>query len=126
MAGMPNGFVENVASLPWTLMGVVAYAAAGARARLPRFWMVFLAVFGLLAMGPFVRIAGVETYIPTPWALLRYLPIVGAARMPTRFTILVALGALAIVLLVLGGTLAWRANDDARRDRAAWFMAGGF
>jgi hypothetical protein len=37
--------------------------------------------------------------------------------------ILVALGASAIVLLVLGGTLAWRANDDARRDRAAWFMA---
>jgi hypothetical protein len=37
--------------------------------------------------------------------------------------ILVALGVLAIVLLVLGGTLSWRANDDARRDRAAWFMA---
>jgi hypothetical protein len=35
-------------------------------------------------------------------------------------TILAALGVLVIVLLVLGGT---RANDDARRDRAAWFMA---
>jgi hypothetical protein len=31
------------------------------------------------------------TYIPTPWALLRYLPIIGAARTPTRISILVML-----------------------------------
>ena len=43
--------------------------------------------------------------------------------MSRKTRILVALGALAIVLLVLGGALSWRANDDARRDRAAWFMA---
>ena len=43
--------------------------------------------------------------------------------MSRKARILVALGVLVIVLLVLGGTLAWRANDGARRDRAAWFMA---
>ena len=42
--------------------------------------------------------------------------------MSRKARILVALGVLVIALLVLGG-LAWRANDDARRDRAAWFMA---
>jgi hypothetical protein len=43
--------------------------------------------------------------------------------MSRKTRILAALGVLVIVLLALGGTLAWRANDDARRDRAAWFMA---
>jgi hypothetical protein len=32
-------------------------------------------------------VAGVETYIPGPWAILRYVPIIGGARMPTRFVV---------------------------------------
>ena len=43
--------------------------------------------------------------------------------MSRKTWILVALGVVVIVLLVLGGTLARRANDGVRRDRAAWFMA---
>ena len=45
-----------------------------------------------LALGPFITVAQQLTYIPTPWALLRYLPIIGAARTPTRMTIVVMLG----------------------------------
>jgi hypothetical protein len=54
-------------------------------------WLIFTGVFVWLALGPFVSVAEQLTYIPTPWAVLRYLPIVGAARMPTRMTILVML-----------------------------------
>ena len=43
--------------------------------------------------------------------------------MSRKTQILAALGVLVIVLLVVGGTLARRASDGARRDRAAWFMA---
>lgn len=43
--------------------------------------------FALLALGPFIRVAGIETYVPGPWALLRYVPIIGGARMPTRFVV---------------------------------------
>jgi len=43
--------------------------------------------------------------------------------MSRKMWILAALGVLVVVLLVLGGKLARRANDDARRDRAVWFMA---
>jgi hypothetical protein len=43
--------------------------------------------------------------------------------MSRKTRILVTLGAVVIVLLALGGTLAWRVKDDARRDRAAWFLA---
>ena len=43
--------------------------------------------------------------------------------MSSKTRILVVLGVLVIALIVLGGTLARRANDETRRDRAAWFMA---
>ena len=38
--------------------------------------------FAALALGPFVHVAGLNTYIPGPWALLRYVPVLGMARMP--------------------------------------------
>jgi hypothetical protein len=49
-----------------------------------------------------VHFAGFNTFIPGPWALLRYLPIIGAARTPTRFSVVVALG----VAVLFAGALA--------------------
>jgi hypothetical protein len=46
---------------------------------------------GLLALGPFVHVAGVNTFIPGPWALLRYLPVIGLVHTPARFAILFTL-----------------------------------
>jgi hypothetical protein len=40
-----------------------------------------------LALGPFVHIGGVNTFVPGPWALLRYVPIITATRMPARYAI---------------------------------------
>jgi hypothetical protein len=42
-----------------------------------------------------------NTYIPTPWVLLRYVPVIGAARMPTRLSILVILGMSVLVAFAL-------------------------
>ena len=42
--------------------------------------------FGLLTLGSFLTVAGVNTNFQA-MALLRYVPIVGAARMPARFSI---------------------------------------
>lgn len=98
---LPGGFAENVASIPWVAIGILVAAAAYARMRLPRYWVVFTAFFGLLALGPFIEIAGVATYVPTPWTLLRYVPVIGAARMPTRFTILVMFGIAMLVAFAL-------------------------
>ena len=67
------------------------------------FWM--LGIFAALSLGPFVQVAGVNTYVPGPWALLRYLPIVGLARMPGRFAVVAALAAavrFALALKALG------------------------
>ena len=71
----------------------VWYAHSG----LPRYWLGGTWCFAARALGPFGRVAGVLTYIPTPWALVRYLPVVGAARMPTRIAVLVTFG-LAVLL----------------------------
>jgi hypothetical protein len=98
---LPGGFVENVASIPWVAIGVLALAIGFARARLPRYWLVFTVFFGLLALGPFIAIAGVRTYVPTPWALLRYVPVIGAARMPTRFAVVVMFGVAVLVAFAL-------------------------
>jgi hypothetical protein len=89
---LPAGFHENVAALPWVALLVIAGAAYWTRSRPHKGWIVFTAVFACLALGPFITIARHLTYIPTPWALFRYLPIVGAARMPSRMTIVVMLG----------------------------------
>ena len=99
--GLAGGFAENVASVPWVAIGILVAAAVYARVRLPRYWIVFTAFFGLLALGPFIEIAGVSTYVPTPWTLLRYVPVIGAARMPTRFTILVMFGLAMLVAFAL-------------------------
>jgi hypothetical protein len=46
-----------------------------------------------MSLGPFIVAGGVMTHVRGPWAVVRYLPILGAARMPTRMAILVLLGA---------------------------------
>ena len=107
-----GGFDENVAAIPWTATFTVAIALLYAGGRLPKYWTVFTAAAALLALGPFIQIAGWQSHVPTPWAILRYLPIVGAARMPQRFTVLVMLGA--AVLL----TFAVRALRT--RSRRGW------
>lgn len=89
-AATDTAFPEFVASFSLVAFGVIA--AAGAMRALPRVWVAFTVVFVILSLGPFIHIATVNTFIPGPWALLRYVPIVGMARSPSRFTVLAVLG----------------------------------
>jgi len=112
VASMPNGFVENVGSIPWVLTLTLVVAWGWRRAPLPRYWVAFTALFAILTLGPFVHIGGFNTYVPTPWALLRYVPIVGGARMPTRMMVLVMFG-LAVLLACALSALRARARRPA-------------
>lgn len=89
-AATDTAFPEFVASFSLVAFGVIA--AAGTMRALPRVWVAFTVVFVILSLGPFIHIATVNTFIPGPWALLRYVPIVGMARAPSRFTVLAVLG----------------------------------
>jgi hypothetical protein len=106
----PNGFAENVASIPWVALAAMAAATVAARKWATAGWVAFTVTFALLSLGPFITIGGAMTHVPGPWALMRYLPIVGAARMPTRLSIVVLLGAsmlLAMAVHALRGRVRW-------------------
>jgi hypothetical protein len=95
-------FPEYVAALSLTALAVVALAVWRAQYRPRAGWIWLTAGFAALSLGPFVHLAGINTYVPAPWALLRYVPIVDAARTPTRFAIVSALG----LAILLAGALA--------------------
>ncbi|MGH9255058.1 MAG: hypothetical protein ACRD3C_10860, partial [Vicinamibacterales bacterium] len=114
-----DAYFENVTSLTW-LAPLVVFIAWRTGWRIPRFWAGLGLVFGALALGPFVHLLGVNTHVPGPWAFLRYVPIIGLARTPGRFSVVVML-ALA-VLFAMG--LCWLAGRWPRRRRALLLATG--
>ena len=100
-----KGFPEFVAS--FSLVAVAVIAAAAMMRALPRMWIAFSAVFMLLSAGPFLHVAGINTLVPGPWAFLRYVPIVGMARSPSRFTVLAILGLSLLFAFALRALANW-------------------
>ena len=98
----PTTFVEYTAALSLVAIAIIVFAMWRARYRPSAGWVAVTIGFALLALGPFVYIAGANTHVPGPWALLRYLPVVGLARMPTRFSVVAAIG----VSVLMAGALA--------------------
>jgi hypothetical protein len=94
-------YIEQVASLSFVGLVLIMLAWRVARYRPPRFWLVLTVGFGVLTLGPFLSIAHVNTYVPTPWALLRYVPVIGAARVPARMDVVVMLGFAVLVACAL-------------------------
>lgn len=103
LAATPTAFVEYTASLSLVALAVVALAVWQARFRPQPGWWWITGGFAVLALGPFVHVAGYNTHVPGPWAILRYFPLVGIARMPTRFTVVVTLG---LAMLLAGALVA--------------------
>jgi hypothetical protein len=86
----PTVFVEHTAALSWVVLAVVVAGVGWLGVQLPGL-RIYAIGFAALALGPFIHVAGLNTYVPGPWALLRYVPVVGLARTPTRFAIVAAL-----------------------------------
>jgi hypothetical protein len=119
LASRPGGLHDQVSSLSIVALVVIAMAwRAGFRP--DRFWVAVTVGFGLMALGPFIQVAGLNTYIPTPWAVLRYVPIIGEARMPSRFAIVAMLG-----LAVLFASALVALADRHRRRRPMLLAAVG-
>jgi hypothetical protein len=90
MPAQADAFPEFVAAFSLVALAVIAVAAW--RRLLPGRWVAFTAFFFALSLGPFVHIAGVNTYVIGPWALLRFVPVIGMARSPSRFAVVAVLG----------------------------------
>lgn len=113
-----DGYLESVASI--SLSAALVILIAWRRGwRPPRMWVSFGVGFTLLALGPFIHIAGMNTHVPGPWALLRYVPVIELARNPARFAVLIML-ALA-VLFALAAT--FLRETQARPTWLRWAIA---
>jgi hypothetical protein len=119
LGARPNGLIENVASIPLVALAALLLAWRNGW-RPPRLWAGLSMIFGLLALGPFFQIGGLNTQVPGPWALLRYLPVIGLARSPTRFAIVLTLAI--AVLFAIG--LAWLGRRYPHRRRMLLAVAG--
>jgi hypothetical protein len=86
-----DGYLENVASIPFIALAVIL-VAWWTGWRPPNAPLALTIGSLLLALGPFLRIDGVDTHIPAPWAILRYIPIIRLTRSPARFFIVAMLG----------------------------------
>lgn len=88
------------------MMAAVRYRPAA------RPWLLVALGFGLLSLGPTLRINGADTGLPLPYALLDDLPIVRLTRQPDRFNVLVTI---ALGLLAAHGAAVVTAALRARR-----------
>jgi hypothetical protein len=116
--GPPVVSAEFTASVSLVAVVVVGIAVIGARFRPKPTWWGLTLGFMALSLGPFVIVGGFHTLVPGPWALLRYVPVVNFARVPTRFAIVATLG----LAILLAGALAAIGQRWPRRRRALGWL----
>jgi hypothetical protein len=66
-----------------------------------RLWTGIAAVFFVWSLGPFLRVGGVDTALPLPWSVARYVPVLSNARLPGRAFIMVQLAIAMLLALAL-------------------------
>jgi len=112
LATFQGGYLEAVVSIPFVaLITMVLAWRRGWRAS--RWWTALAIAFGALALGPFVHVGGLNTYVPGPWALLRFVPVLGLTRMPSRFSVVLMLA----VAVLFAAALEWLGRTYPHRRR---------
>ncbi len=109
----PGGLIEQSASLSIVALLVIGLAWWRTSWRPSLRWSVAAVAFGLMTMGPFIHVVGMNTYIPTPWTLLRYLPVISDARMPSRMAIVATM---AVAMLFAAALSAWTTRAGKARS----------
>jgi len=103
LASHTGGIIEQSASLSLVALLVIGLAWWRASWRPMLRWSLAAVAFALMTMGPFIHVAGMNTYIPTPWTILRYVPILSDARMPSRMAVVATI---AVAMLFAGALTA--------------------
>jgi hypothetical protein len=106
-------YPEAVGSLSLVCLAVIAGVWWRAGWQVSRIRVGVTVFFALLTLGPFLQVAGVNTQIPLPWSVLRYVPVLGLVRSPGRFVVLVTM----VVAVLFAQALAHvgRGHPDWRR-----------
>lgn len=72
------------------------------------FWILMTLVFALLSLGPVLHLAGINTNIPLPSALINNVPILNNIRIPMRYGLFVFFGASLLAGAGAFAALQWR------------------
>jgi len=64
-----------------------------------RFWFASALVFALIVLGPTLIVAGQNTGVPMPFALVRMIPFMNANRYPVRFNAMLMLALVPLIAL---------------------------
>lgn len=91
---------EQTVYLGYVLMALAALGVLTTTRAATRLFRVSAAAAFVLALGPFLHVAGEVSRVPLPYLLLRYVPFVRGARVPSRFAELLLLSL--IVLAAYG------------------------
>jgi hypothetical protein len=95
--------IDVMESSGWLGVSACVLAALAVRRRplerAARLWLTVGTLFMAWALGPFLIVGGFNTGLILPQQLLRYLPVLGNARMPARALIVVSL-ALAVLAAI--------------------------
>lgn len=112
LTSFQGGYIESVVSVPLVVLATLLVSWKKGW-RPSRWWAALAVAFGALALGPFVHVAGVNTYIPGPWAVLRFVPVLGLARTPARFSVVMMLA----VAVLFAAALEWFGRTYPRYRR---------
>jgi len=93
-----GGPQDRVSYIGYIAMALALYGAYKSFDK-SKIWLAVAIVFFLLALGPFVEIGPINTYIPTLYIVYHALPIVNFVREPGRFDVVVEL-AIAIIAAI--------------------------
>jgi len=121
---------EQTVYVGYMTLALSILAIAKNRSGETRFWWFSAVTFFVLALGPFLHIMGCFFYLvdgvpltfPLPSLLLHFVPVLGAARAPSRYAVM-----LMLCLAVLAGygvrcVLAWVSSAKRR----PWVETGAF
>jgi hypothetical protein len=69
-----------------------------------RLWLLIAGVFLVWTLGPYLDVFGIDTGLPLPQMLLRFVPIVSNARIPGHASVFVALGVAVLLALAVASS----------------------
>jgi hypothetical protein len=105
--------IEAVGWLGFVPIGLFVFGPAARATEEDRIWRIVAVAFGVWALGPFLTVAGFDTGLHLPEALLRFVPFVANARMPGR-----AIVGVFLAIAVLAGSRLSR----VRRPGGQWLL----
>ena len=113
--------IDSIEQSAWLGPAVIVLCtialAARRRQRDARLWLVTGAIFATWAIGPYLVAAGTRVWVLLPATIVRFIPLISNARIPSRAMVVVSLSAAMLA------AIAWRDLQQRQRHRLAACVA---